>query len=173
MSSVSLDGLVYTVKSRQGDAFQDNPCFPDGNGRVLKAAIQYVVLVEKNSKLKYVNVKSCNRSGYSSERIRNIYEKSNRKRTTTRRFFNSTQSELDPIRTRQKKFVDQYRNPNPIKTYQKNQNSTRSQSPAGDYLQSNRNPSQKRKKKLLTEILSEMDTLQSEIKKTPLKKSIF
>lgn len=107
MSSVSLDGLVYTIKIRQGDAFQDNPGFPNGNGRGLKAA-EFIVLTEKNSKLKYVNVKSCNRSGYNSERIRNIYEKSNRKEPPhdnilTRRDPNSTKKNSStriPTRTR-------------------------------------------------------------------------
>ncbi|CAH2559944.1 ABC transporter substrate-binding protein [Cardinium endosymbiont of Oedothorax gibbosus] len=38
MPSISPDGLVYTFKIKQGVVFQDDPCFPDGKGRVLKAA---------------------------------------------------------------------------------------------------------------------------------------
>ena len=38
MPSISSDGLVYTFKIKQGVLFQDNPCFPNGKGRALKAA---------------------------------------------------------------------------------------------------------------------------------------
>ncbi|WP_419241745.1 ABC transporter substrate-binding protein [Cardinium endosymbiont of Nabis limbatus] len=38
MPSVSPDGLVYTFKIKQGVLFQDDPCFPNGKGRTLKAA---------------------------------------------------------------------------------------------------------------------------------------
>ncbi|WP_342265159.1 ABC transporter substrate-binding protein [Cardinium endosymbiont of Philonthus spinipes] len=38
MPSISPDGLVYTFKIKQGVVFQDDPCFPNGKGRILKAA---------------------------------------------------------------------------------------------------------------------------------------
>lgn len=38
MPSISPDGLVYTFKIKQGVVFQDDPCFPNGKGRALKAA---------------------------------------------------------------------------------------------------------------------------------------
>ncbi|WP_243575172.1 ABC transporter substrate-binding protein [Candidatus Cardinium sp. cByotN1] len=38
MPAISSDGLVYTFKIKKGVLFQDDPCFPNGKGRELKAA---------------------------------------------------------------------------------------------------------------------------------------
>jgi oligopeptide transport system substrate-binding protein len=35
---VSEDGFIYTFHLRHGVYFQDNPCFPDGKGRLMTAA---------------------------------------------------------------------------------------------------------------------------------------
>ncbi|TSJ81003.1 MAG: ABC transporter substrate-binding protein [Candidatus Cardinium sp.] len=38
MPSIAPDGLVYTFKIKKGVLFHDDPCFPNGKGRALKAA---------------------------------------------------------------------------------------------------------------------------------------
>ncbi len=38
MPDISDDGKTYTIRIKQGVRFQDDPCFPDGKGRELKAS---------------------------------------------------------------------------------------------------------------------------------------
>ncbi|AQT69377.1 Glutathione-binding protein GsiB precursor [Anaerohalosphaera lusitana] len=38
MPQISEDGLKYTIKIKKGVRYQDDPCFPDGKGRLLKAS---------------------------------------------------------------------------------------------------------------------------------------
>lgn len=49
---ISEDHLTYTIKIKPGILFQDDPCFPDGKGRELKAA-DYVYALKRIANVKY------------------------------------------------------------------------------------------------------------------------
>lgn len=53
MPEISEDGLVYTIKIKEGVKFADNPCFPEGKGRVVTAAdvvFSYKRIADLNTK---------------------------------------------------------------------------------------------------------------------------
>jgi ABC-type transport system substrate-binding protein len=49
---ISDDHLTYTIKIKKGILFQDDPCFPDGKGRELKAS-DYVYAIKRIANVKY------------------------------------------------------------------------------------------------------------------------
>ncbi len=59
MPEVSKDGLTYTFKIREGIYFHDNPCFPGGKGRELKAE-DFVYSIKR-----VVDVKNASSGGWA------------------------------------------------------------------------------------------------------------
>lgn len=54
MPEISEDHLTYTIRIKQGVRFQDDPCFPDGKGRELKAA-DFVYALKRIANVKYMS----------------------------------------------------------------------------------------------------------------------
>lgn len=54
MPEISDDGKTYTIRIRQGVRFQDDPCFPDGKGRELKAS-DFVYAFKRLANAKYAS----------------------------------------------------------------------------------------------------------------------
>lgn len=52
MPDISADKLTYTIRIKQGVYFQDDPCFPDGKGRELKAD-DFVFALKRVANVKY------------------------------------------------------------------------------------------------------------------------
>lgn len=52
MPEISPDGRVYTIRIKKGVRFQDDPCFPDGKGRDLKAS-DFVYALKRIANIRY------------------------------------------------------------------------------------------------------------------------
>lgn len=52
MPDINDDKLIYTIRIKQGVYFQDDPCFPDGKGRELKAD-DFVYSIKRVANVKY------------------------------------------------------------------------------------------------------------------------
>ena len=61
MPEISEDKLTYTIRIKKGVLFQDDPCFPDGKGRELKAD-DFVFALKRIANVKY---RSQNWPGYN------------------------------------------------------------------------------------------------------------
>ncbi|MBN2164096.1 MAG: ABC transporter substrate-binding protein [Pontiellaceae bacterium] len=68
MPEISEDGLTYTFKIRKGIYFADDPCFPDGKGRELKAA-DFVYSIKR-----LADVKNSSTGFWTVGRIKGINE---------------------------------------------------------------------------------------------------
>lgn len=55
MPTISEDKLTYTIPIKKGVLFQDDPCFPDGKGRELKAQ-DFVFAFKRIANVKYASV---------------------------------------------------------------------------------------------------------------------
>jgi len=56
LPQISDDKLTYTIKIKKGVFFQDDPCFPDGKGRELKAQ-DFVYALKRIANVKYMSQK--------------------------------------------------------------------------------------------------------------------
>ena len=56
LPQISEDKLTYTIKIKKGVFFQDDPCFPDGKGRELKAQ-DFVYALKRIANVKYMSQK--------------------------------------------------------------------------------------------------------------------
>jgi ABC-type transport system substrate-binding protein len=56
LPQISEDKLIYTIKIKKGVFFQDDPCFPDGKGRELKAQ-DFVYALKRIANVKYMSQK--------------------------------------------------------------------------------------------------------------------
>lgn len=54
MPEISEDHLVYTIRIKKGIYFQDDPCFPEGKGRELKAD-DFVYAIKRIANIKFVS----------------------------------------------------------------------------------------------------------------------
>ncbi|MHC4962250.1 MAG: ABC transporter substrate-binding protein [Planctomycetota bacterium] len=54
LPQISEDKLTYTIKIKSGVFFQDDPCFPDGKGRELKAQ-DFVYALKRIANVKYMS----------------------------------------------------------------------------------------------------------------------
>jgi ABC-type transport system substrate-binding protein len=54
MPDISPDGLVYTIRIKQGVRFQDDPCFEGGRGRELKAS-DFVYAIKRVANVRYAS----------------------------------------------------------------------------------------------------------------------
>ena len=68
LPEISADGLVYTFRIRSGIYFQDDPCFPEGNGRELTAE-DFVYSFKR-----VADVKKASSGFWAFNRVKGIHE---------------------------------------------------------------------------------------------------